>query len=200
MFNKIYGHFGKLSNVRWKELLDSDDGLFKRFDASPRILGPTLDNKGRVIGDLMTVELFYFMSHAAEDQKNFFNELKKDNALAAKEFLLTISGSIEKWLEDINLLVRILNYLKKEERSFNQEIFLLERTEQVKLSIVIPDVLKRHLPEIFSSLEKPDLKGIIGEIKKTLNAVSDEENYLEGYLKSLKKSMPFLFGKIVQNL
>ena len=198
IFKENYGRLGKLNRDEWKKLLNSNKGLFKRVRAAPpTVIGPTLDEDGRVVADLMVIEIESFMKVATTDQREFYEELERVNPKAAKEYMLTIGGSIKRWKEDIKWLRVLQRYLKKGEDILKEEETLV--TKGIKLQelfyIHLPPVLKRHFPPLFGDLnvENLNLDELLDRIRSAEKKVSSEEHYLDGYLKKRKREMPFLF-------
>ena len=99
---KDYGRSGKLTRDEWKRLLNSNNGLFKRAKKAPKsVIGPTLTETGSLVGNMMAMEAVAFENVANDQQHKYYKELAKVNPKAAKEYLLTISGSINIWKKDI---------------------------------------------------------------------------------------------------
>ncbi len=197
-----YGSLGKLSPTTWKQYLtDSGNGfgdmpeLFRRMNGtSPEIVGPTLDSSGKVTGDLFLTETLRFMDYAGEAQRNLYQQLLDVNQVAAKEYLLTISGSIDRWKKDVKWLNLALGYLREEGEFLRGEAeFMLQ--ENTHGSKNFPDALKRHFPQLFYDIDFTglSLEGALQKVKLLLEEVEPEEKYLEDYLTNLQQEMPFLF-------
>jgi|GEM_PF-2955504 len=184
-----------LSRHEWKERLVSNHLLFRRAERNPPVIGPSLDSNGRIIGDLKAMETAYFMSVASEGQISFFNELRKVNRVAADEYMLTISGSIEKWKEDVRLLRIVIRYLKENADAMKRAERLLNEEEKIRVALKLPSTLQRHFPDFFKSidLEGLDFKAQLAKIRNVRMRVHAEKNYLENYLHKLQRKMPFLF-------
>lgn len=197
IFKQNYGAlYGELQRKEWKRLLNSNKGLFKRVkSAPPSVIGPSLAESGKVVGDMMFMETAFFMRVAGKDQREFYDELERVNQTAAKEYVLTISGSIERWKEDVKWLTVALHYLKKEEDILKKEERLAEEETKLQALIKLPAILKRHFPHLFKdiNLENLNLDDILNKIKSIENKVSSEEHYLNKYIKKLRHEMPFLF-------
>jgi hypothetical protein len=196
IFGQKYGRMGRLRRSDWKRLLGSDKFLFKRAaSAPPNILGPTMDSQGHVIGDMKMMDRMHFERVASSEQRAFFEELSRVNHRAADEYMLTISGSIEKWREEMSLLVMAAHYLKKEESALDEEERLIREEEKLRASVKLPLVLKRHFPYFFESinLERLNFEAQLAEIKRVRQRVDVEKDYLEQYIKKRRHEMPFLF-------
>jgi len=196
LFKEYYGRLGRLHRSEWKRMLNSNTGLFRRArSAPPYIIGPTLDEHGRVTADLKVMETVYFESVASKEQRTFFKELKSVNPIAADEYMLIISGSIKKWKEDMKLLVLVLRYLRREESALKEEENLISEEEKVKVAVKLPLVLRRHFPHFFKSvdLEGLDFRAQLDKIKEIKRNVCEEKDYLKDYIKKRRREMPFLF-------
>ena len=192
-----YGRLGKLNRAAWKHLLNSNQGLFKRAPPNPNIIGPNINRSGRIEGDIMSAEIVYFTQVASKPQYGLLEELFKENPIAAKEYVLTITNSIKLWKEDIKWLKVAFHYLKKEESILKVDEELIIKSEIMKASIKLPPVLKRHFPQLFQNInfEHLDFQKILEKVKEVESQVESEEHYLKDYFKRLEKELPFLFEK-----
>ncbi|MBI2146760.1 hypothetical protein HYU22_05470 [Candidatus Woesearchaeota archaeon] len=192
-----YGRLGVLSEMEWKRCLgDSGELLFKRQNGTSAIIGPTLDDSGKVIGDAFAVETMHFMDIAQPEQRDFYLELLEVNQTAAKEYLLTVSGTFERWRKDVMWLNVALKYLREEGQFLRQEQQFIQQ-ENGYGSKTFPDALKRHFPQLFYDIDFTGLSldGALQRVKTLLEEqVLPEERYLDNYLSRMEREMPFLFG------
>lgn len=188
---------GEIENILkdWRRLINSNRGLFRRISSNYRFAGPTLDSDGKIVGNTFGYENSIFNMHATDEQIEFFDMLNKINEIKAREYLLTIIGAIDKWKEDVSILRRIIPLLKEEYVSAEKRLSIIKKEEESILLKNAPEILKRHLPNIFKNLET-DFKSfdeMIIRIKEEMARFGKEIPYLKNYLNSLKKEMPFLF-------
>ena len=188
---------GEIENMLkdWRRLINSNRSLFRRISSNYRFAGPTLGSNGKIVGDMLVSETSFFNMHATDEQVEFFDMLNKINKIKAREYLLTIIGAIDKWREDVSILRRIIILLKEEYVSAEKRLSIIKKEEESILLKNAPEILKRHLPNIFKNLET-DFKSfdeMIIRIKEEMARFGKEVVYLENYLNSLKKEMPFLF-------
>lgn len=182
----------KLSSRRWKQKLASNEGIFKHAERSPGyVIGPTLDSQGRITGDMMVMEEEYFQSVASREQQQFLKVLQRVDVVRAKEYLLTISGSLEIWKRDVRWLKIALRYLQEEEKFLEEEAALFKREGKH-----FPGILKRHFPQLFQDIEFPQLS--LNELNAWIKTMLDErirpeEEYLKHYLHKIEAEMPFLW-------
>lgn len=199
-----YGRLGRLSPTLWKQYLTGFENGFEREYApelfrrmkttSPGIVGPTLDSLGKVTGDLFLMETLRFVDYAREAQRDLYQQLLDVNQVAAKEYLLTISGSIDRWKKDVKWLNLALGYLRDESDFLHQEVEFIGQ-ENGHGSKNFPDALKRHFPQLFYDIDFTglSLEGALQKVKLLLEEVEPREAYLEDYLTRLQSEMPFLF-------
>src|SRR3989338_5302489 len=165
-----YGRLGALSAMEWKQCLaDSRDELFYRQNGTATIIGPTLDDSCKVIGDAFAVETFYFMGVAKPTQKDFYQELLDRNPVAAKEYLLVVSGTLHRWQKDMRWLSIAAEYLDEENQFLQQEQDFIQK-ENGHGSKKFPDALKRHFPQLFSDIDFTglSLEGALQKVKVLL--------------------------------
>jgi len=197
LFSENYGALGLLPKLEWKRLLKSNQGLFiRRQKRAPNfVIGPTLSDSGKVIGDTESIEASYFGQIASKDQMEFWRKLSEVNPIAGDEYLLNIIGAIQVWKEDIKWLKIAYNYLKKEEHTLSKEKQLTEREEAINLSLKLPPILQRHFPHLFKDVDihPSDFDSLLEKIRQTESRVKSKEHYILDYLNKIKKEKPFLF-------
>ena len=143
----------------------------------------------------MAMEMANFENIASTEQKKFLREL--GDSTAAKEYILTVSGSIEIWKDDMKWLEIALYYLKKEENVLKKEEKSVEHSEQLNASLKLPLILKRHFPHLFEGMELDNLyfDDLFKKIHEVEIKVGTEEHYLFEYIAAKKAEMPFLFER-----
>lgn len=170
----------------WKELLVTQNApLFNRIKQKSPIIGPHVTKDGNITGDLLMMELNHFEEYATEEQKQYYEELKKRNKSRAYEYLLNITNSIDIWKQDIQSIWYARALLTTEADSFKIRLRQLKenlKNEQIK---EIPDSLRRHIPEHIFDIDEDT-------IIKTAK-LDEKEEALTNYLKKMQKQMPFLF-------
>ncbi|MBI2666607.1 hypothetical protein HYX13_03270 [Candidatus Woesearchaeota archaeon] len=200
-----YGFLGELTREEWKQLLHSNEGVFKRCEAPEQTTGIRLDYAHLEKGDTgrgdACKEILYFVFHkATSEQQEFYwalgiVEQPNSNAPASLEYVLTMLGSLERWKEDVRWLVKAKNYLHTEEKILEYDSRQVAYGKKV-LSIRVPPVLKTHFPHLFHDVDFTGLsqEETLEKITQVLTSeVEPEEKYLEIYLENLQKTMPFLF-------
>jgi hypothetical protein len=193
---KNYGRLGHLRTPEWKRMLRSNKGLFQvRNKFISQILGPHMTDTGVITGGLGFMENVFFSKVCTKDQAEFFEEIISINPTAAREFMFTISNSIDIWKEDIRLLEFALKKLEKEDRAMHFKENLIQEANNKKITVKLPSVLKRHFPQLFNDveLEGIEFNELIGKIKSMEEKVEAEEHYIKDYLHAIRKVMPFLF-------
>mgnify|MGYP001602302754 CR=1 FL=1 len=194
---RAYGPL-QLTEQEWKRSLASDQGVFRRI-ATPlaQFKGPRLRPSGEVMGDFFSTETLAFDKGASIEQREFYVALTRNNALAAMEYLLTMTGAITIWKEDMVLLQHVVDDLENEERALrDEENILIGEGARFKNASRLLEALRRHLPEVFndSDLDALDLGKLIQRIDEVLVRLSPRKNYLKEYLRIKRAEMPFLFG------
>ncbi len=158
---------------------------------SPYLTGPHLNSTGRVGGDTLGEEGYYFVEFATEEQADFLDSLSETNFPAAEEYVLRMTNSFSMWQRDFSRLEDAVSYLQKEHG-------LLKESRRSGAAVVIPAPaeLREYCPAIFHDI---NLEGLTRpqareQIKKLLRTeIVPEERYLRKYLQGKKKEMPFLF-------
>jgi len=198
--NKLkYGRFGELTRNEWIEKLESKDPLFKITNKNTNpIIGPSLTDSGTIVGDALVMESTLFGSSANEEQQKFYNQLLKDNITAAKEYLLYVSGAINKWKEDMEILELTDKYLKIKNSKIKNEEKILEKLEKLDAHLKLPEILKKHVKKLFDKINFSNEDSFEEVMKKLENAhqfIEHEEEKIENYISKTKKELPFLFEK-----
>src|SRR3989338_1296174 len=186
-----YGPLGELTREEWKKLLESNEGLFKRCEASEETTGIVIDSEyGRGDG---CKEVMYFVFHkATPEQQEFYcaigdSESPAGNVPASFEYVLTLLGTIQRWKEDVSWLQKARNFLYAEETILHHDEELVQQGKEA-LAIHIPPVLKAHFPHIFRDIDFTGLKTSqkLEKISEVLHyEVEPKEKYLETYVKNL---------------
>ena len=191
-----YGRLGVLSSSEWRQqLADSRNELFYRQNGvSVAVVGPTLDTSGRVTGDAFAMETMHFMGIARPGQKDFYQELLENNLVAAKEYLLTISSTLDRWKKDVKWLNVALQYLHSESEFLRHKQTFIQQ-ENGYSSKMFPEALKRHFPQLFYDIDFTGLSlpRALQRVKQLLEEHVPRERYLEDYLTRIHQEMPFLF-------
>lgn len=187
-----------ISDKDWKEALASNQGLFKKFQKAPYIKGPFIDSTGKVQGDLLAIEINHFMNHASEEQKNYYAQLIDQDLSKAYEYILTITGSIQTWKEDMQILHATWSYLSVKEKDLEiSRRRLLESLDYQKIH-TLPQTIMKHIPSqyIKIDIDPSDYADLFKKIEKTINSYKDKKEVLGEYLSKKRKEMPFLFEDI----
>lgn len=184
-----------ISEEDWKEYLASNQGIFKRFQKAPYIKGPFIDSSGKVQGDLLAMEINHFMNHSSEEQKNYYAQLIDQDLSKAYEYILTITGSIQTWKDDMQILHATWSYLSVKEKDLEiSRRRLLESLDYEKIH-TIPQTIMKHIPSEFIKIDvdPSDYTDLFKKIEKTINSYKDKMEILGEYLSKKRKEMPFLF-------
>jgi hypothetical protein len=177
--------------------------IFKKdWSLSSRILGPKLNSDGSLSGDADSIETYIFGSSANEYQKMFQKDLLNENPLAEKEYRFAIIGATKIWRDDIEVLLKIENYLVQEEKVLVQEEKIFEKGVNLAETAIMSDVLQRHFPTLSKDVDytkmtsKESLRHIVTLIKK----FDHEAKSLRNKILELKQKYPFIFKFISSKL
>jgi DNA-directed RNA polymerase subunit F len=194
-----------LNDKEWKARLASKSGLFKpidwkeavgrQIDIRQEFPGPHYnDETGQILGDQLNKETMMFNAYASSFQRRLFEELQKQDASKANEYLLHIVGALEHWKEDIKVLQDILKLLPKEEELVERELeFTSEMLER------LPEILERYLPDVFRTLkghlQERDVRRYITDLKWSDEHFRYVERCIRAFLGKLKSKehLEFLF-------
>ncbi len=198
LLKKSYGRLGKLTRTEWKRFLASGTGVFQktRTPPPPSIVGPTLTKSPYPIqGDSLFRETVFFQDVATKEQKALYDELTRSYPSAAGEYLLTITGMLSRWKEDIRWLRVILNYLQRRESVLQLEEKVLKDAGKQISEIGFPEILKRHFPDLFKDLELEDtnFEQLLARLRQTEEKMKLLEHTIREYLLRKEANMPFLF-------
>lgn len=192
--------FSVMSRSNQKSLLLSNQGIFAIKAKGQGVLGPQLNGHLQINGDMMSVEQFIFGANANKSQQIFFENLLSINESLAYEFLLRITGAIKKWKEDVLWLEVLEHYLHDAEKALEKDERILTAEQDINAHTKIPDVVKRHYPQIFKNIDILEMTG--NTIKQTVQKIraielefKEEESFVHKYLIDLRKRFPFLFEK-----
>ena len=172
--------------------------LFQHIRGRSPAVGPRLDNDNTIKGDVFAVETFFFNTHASKEQVEFYEYLRKNHPSQAFLYVLNITNSLEIWKKDVKYLSDFLEELKRDERKLTIEthdIRNLSKSENLLKSI--PDILRKHFPNMFENLETEylDLNHLIEDLRTAEKKMHSLKKFLEEYLEKLKERMPFLFKR-----
>jgi hypothetical protein len=192
--------FSRASSSAKKALFESGLPLFVRINIHPRVLGPSINEEGKIMGDQCSVETMIFQGSASELQKSFYDELLKIKKSPALEYMLNIENTITIWKKDVEWIIIANNYLKKTEQELiNEEEAIVEQMGKhcEKIHNRIPEALKRHFPKLFENeaIEEETLFETIRKIKEIEKKVEAEEGYISRFLEETRRDFPFLFEK-----
>lgn len=187
-----------LNEKDWKEKLASNTGLFKKLPKPRSIIGPHIDKKDQIQGDLLAMEINYLMSKATEEQKNFFLQLMDIRHERAYEYLLTITNSIDDWKEDIQAMSYAKRFLDLKIKNVESSLSNLWKNIEIEKIEKIPSIVKKHLPEHFFDIDinERDFKQIMNNIQKSDKNAEIRCKNITDYLNKRRKEMPFLFKDI----
>ena len=170
----------------WKEeLITQASPLFKRINKKSPIIGPHATTSGQIIGKLFSMEEIHFYNYSTQDQKEYYEHLKKTNIPRAYEYLLTITNSIDMWKQDIQAIEYVRAMLTTEEESFKLRLKTLKKNLEEEQLKRIPAILKKHIPEHIFDIDLNDIQSIA--------KLAEKEKVLTDYLNEVHEKMPFLF-------
>lgn len=187
----------KIGRKEFISRLEKGDGfLFKKIDKKSPAIGPNLTDDNKIMGDVLAVEISFFYMHSTKEQTEFYEQLQKESEQESYRYLLTITNSLDIWKQDIKQLNELLHELLKDEGEIKKEeldVSTLRKREE--LASRIPEVLKRHFPQVFEKIEKDynDMDVLINDLKDAESKVHYLEEMIKNYLAKLRKIMPFLF-------
>jgi len=196
----------KCSDRQWSEMLYgkrllngiSPDFFIKHLNARKKILGPSLTKDGTIVGDMFNMEtmIFNFVAGDVPCQIELFNYLlNNSNYVRMREYVLVITGGIEIWKKDINMLSYISKELKREEISLENEVSHLIKSVHNENHSVLTEVVKKFLPDIYSILRSEHkVKGeVLRSIEKAVSEIGKIEEQIKKEMIFLHRDFPFLF-------
>lgn len=189
----------RLTSKQWKESLSSNEGLFKRI-AVPyygHVVGPYVTESGQIQGDMEAAEQTLFHMQAAPYQQEFYDSLRKDNPLAAEEYLFTIIGATPVWKKDIVDLETLDKVLHTEQDTLKKDdsiLYELKKSEP-ELFQRLPELLYKHFASDFNHLKErfSEMSDFQSHVKSLLEHLTTLEHKISSYLKQLRREKPFLF-------
>lgn len=192
--------FAQMKRADQKSHLASGQGLFEKRSNGQGILGPTFEGHSSMTGDAMSMEVMIFGGCATKEQQIFYEYISKINKALATEYILYVIRGIQKWKHDIMWLEVLEHYLLIGEKSLEKSEKILRAEQDLGAHMKIPEVVKRHYPEVFRDIEIIEMTGKnIRETVEKIRAIEmqfkEEESFVHKYLKKTKKQFPFLFEK-----
>lgn len=186
-----------MSRGEWKGKLVSNDPLFElsHTPLPSNVKGPHVTETGQVVGDVLSTEIDVFTDVAHPDQQKFFEELTTPNYPAAIEYVLTITGALAVWKDDIKALEFVLEVISRGEAAIRNEEHLIKEAEAIHKDTKLSEILQRHIPGIS---EKIDIKmlqfdSLLNQLKTLETTLKPIEKELRVNLRQKRKELPFLF-------
>ncbi len=189
----------------WRKLLHTNRGLFKRIPvASPSIRGPSLDSEGKITGENFGMEAYFFMQHATPEQQKFKELLDETNLHRSEEYVLNITGALEKWKRNMKVLKQMIVTLQLKEKKIREEEAEIAADQKTGTATVkehqphvkeFLDFLEEHFPRLYNQVNLPvhSLSELVKQLQEILHSVKGERDYLRQRVAAEEKERPFLF-------
>ena len=202
LVNNLVSNIEKEKNKRNIDLVSKKNILFESYEKNNKILDLINDNckaNQKFLGDFITQNPKYSLNKLRKKFESFINEMNNITFSQSKDIFndyekksLSIKSNIEKIKDFLQLLMKIINSIKEEEKNI-QVLFNIKNTIKLNNNIISEYHNKLEQADKTIKLLEEQISNNINKLNQiknnVLNPIQIENKQIEGKINNLKKSL-----------